>query len=705
MAKTAQMVSCVALTAPERAGGNRDIALSLAALDRFDSAYKIINEIESNLKTEPAIWNNMFASSVERGIILRETGHIEEAKAVFREAENKLSERFGAKHYFTAEARMLSALLDIGVSLDDITRSLRELLAMWQERSGQLTTDPAGQSVRLKWIVEDYLARAFKQGGNGKALGEAFEIAETLRTGMVQQALVQTALRGLAPDAETRALIRRQQDLQKKLGVLRQRLQDGSNYGQISSKTFEELERKIGETESAVAQLTDSVRSAVPDYDKVVGSHSFKLAQATTALEPDEAIVSLISGRKESFAWVITADGRVSGRRIAKTREDWSDDVGTIRAGLETTDGRLSSLADFDTKAANDLYRDLLQPMESHWSPASHLVFVTDNALASLPMGMLLRERVLSIPDDDPMFAGFKQLPWLIRTHAISMAPSVASFALLRQGGVSNKDRRAFLGIGDPVFNPREASAQKQAADAGQSRGVSTLALRAITKTRGLKSATLEDLPRLPDTADEIKAIAEVVGADHERDIIIGSRASEETIRRMNETGALGNYRILSFATHGLIPGDLDGLMSPALALSAPGGNPKGDWDDGLLTAEEIMELDLDADWAILSACNTASAQDFSTEAFSGLGRAFFYAGARSLLLSNWPVFSDSTRQMMVSLFKHETTKASRAQALRSAMLEIMDEGKFDNGKGLRFSYAHPLFWAPFSLVGDGGGA
>lgn len=171
----------------------------------------------------------------------------------------------------------------------------------------------------------------------------------------------------------------------------------------------------------------------------------------------------------------------------------------------------------------------------------------------------------------------------------------------------------------------------------------------------------------------------------------------------MSKSGALKKYRIISFATHGLIPGDLDGLNSPALALSAPARHSKAKWDDGLLTAEEIMELDLDADWTILSACNTASAQSSSTEAFSGLGRAFFYAGARSLLLSNWPVFSDSIEHLMVSVFKHEKTTLGRAHALRAAALDIMDNGGIDNGPEFRFSYAHPLFWAPFTLVGDGG--
>ena len=215
MAKKAQRKSCVSLIAPERAEVNRDIAMSLVALNEFDQAYNVMQEIKNNLKTEPKIWYKMFAFSVEHGVILRETGHINEAKAVFIRAESDLGIKFGENHYFTAEARMLRALLDDSIPHETLTNGLRNLLASWKQRSGQLTSDQSGLSLRLKWIVEDFLVRAFEQDGNIKALTESFEIAETLRSGMVQQALVQTALRRLAPDENARALVRRQQDFKK----------------------------------------------------------------------------------------------------------------------------------------------------------------------------------------------------------------------------------------------------------------------------------------------------------------------------------------------------------------------------------------------------------------------------------------------------------------------------------------------------------
>ena len=113
----------------------------------------------------------------------------------------------------------------------------------------------------------------------------------------------------------------------------------------------------------------------------------------------------------------------------------------------------------------------------------------------------------------------------------------------------------------------------------------------------------------------------------------------------------LDDRKVLVFATHGLVPGDLDGLWEPSLALSAPEvtGEPG---TDGLLTMGEVMGLTLDADWVVLSACNTAAGSGAGAEAVSGLGQAFFYAGARSLLVTGWPVETTSATALTTDLFR-----------------------------------------------------
>ena len=152
------------------------------------------------------------------------------------------------------------------------------------------------------------------------------------------------------------------------------------------------------------------------------------------------------------------------------------------------------------------------------------------------------------------------------------------------------------------------------------------------------------------------------------------------------------------------MPGDLNGLLQPALAFSSP--KVSGGGEDGLLTMGEILGLKLNADWVVLSACNTGSGEGAGAEAVSGLGRAFFYAGTRALLVSNWPVETTSARALTTDLFRRQAGDAAltRAEALRRAMDGLIDgPGLVEAGKTV-FSYAHPLFWAPFSLIGDGGG-
>jgi CHAT domain-containing protein len=226
--------------------------------------------------------------------------------------------------------------------------------------------------------------------------------------------------------------------------------------------------------------------------------------------------------------------------------------------------------------------------------------------------------------------------------------------------------------------------------------------LRSAPKTRGVGQAELAKLPRLPDTGEEVVSVAKALKANLNRDVFLGTRATEKAVKQAN----LSDYKVVHFATHGLIPLDLNGLTQPALALSSP-KLTSGTREDGLLTMGEILTLQLDADWVVLSACNTAAGEE-GGEAFSGLGRAFFYAGTRAILLSNWPVETTSARALTTDLFKRqaEHTILSRSQALQAAMLGLIDgPGYIDpESNKVVFSYAHPIFWAPFSLVGDGGG-
>ncbi len=160
----------------------------------------------------------------------------------------------------------------------------------------------------------------------------------------------------------------------------------------------------------------------------------------------------------------------------------------------------------------------------------------------------------------------------------------------------------------------------------------------------------------------------------------------------------LADYRIVYFATHGLVAGDVKGLGEPSLALSIP-AKPT-DEDDGLLKASEVAQLKLNADWVVLSACNTVAGDKPGAEALSGLARAFFYAGARALLVSHWAVASDAATRLTTQAFavlKADPT-LGRAEAMRRTMLAYLNDKSSPEN-------AYPALWGPFAVIGEGGGA
>ena len=175
-----------------------------------------------------------------------------------------------------------------------------------------------------------------------------------------------------------------------------------------------------------------------------------------------------------------------------------------------------------------------------------------------------------------------------------------------------------------------------------------------------------------------------------ETDIWLGSRATETALKDLSEKGRLADYTSLHFATHGALTGQVQGLAEPGLVLTPP---PKGtsdakalERDDGFLTASEIATLNLDADWVILSACNTAGARGETAEPLSGMARAFFYASARALLVSHWAVDLDATVELITKAFRamRADPRISRAEALRRSMMALIVKGDFLGSPALR---------------------
>jgi CHAT domain-containing protein len=539
-------------------------------------------------------------------------------------------------------------------------------------------------------------------------LEETFGLADVLRGQSVQRALQASSVRSAAKDPLLAQLVRDSQDTDKKIGAA-----VGALNNLLTLPASERDEKAVAATEAEIARLQavraqslKDVAKKFPSYGDLVNPPLPTPADLQKQLTDDEALISFYFGRFDSYVWVLRKDGPVRFARIDIKLGDINARVNKLREALEPNAAMISDIPPFDLDLAHELYALLLKPAEADWKPAKNLIVVTNGALGLLPLSLLASEPAKIDPNDDPLFSSYRKVPWLARTHAVTLVPSISAMITLRKLPLGTASRQQLIGFGDPLFSKEQAD---QAAKDDEPMQVAStdnitrglpLKRRSTPKIDGVDSVQLAQLPRLPDTAEELKSIALALQADPAKVLNLGKDANEKNVKTIN----LSKFKIIAFATHGLVPGELDGLTQPALALTAP---EVADTDgDGLLTMEEILALKLDADWVVLSACNTGAGAVAGAEAASGLGRAFFYAGTRALLLTNWSVHSQSARELITDLFKRQADDPtlSRGEALRQAMMALADGPGFVGADGkTEFTYAHPLFWAPYSVIGDGG--
>jgi CHAT domain-containing protein len=449
---------------------------------------------------------------------------------------------------------------------------------------------------------------------------------------------------------------------------------------------------RIAAIASERAGLQKTLAVEFPDYASLSNPLPLALKDIQPLLSADEAMTIYSVVDKQSYVIAITREG-VDWKEVPLGANALTQKVTDFRKGLDVGKARDASGKSglFDLALAHELYTALLGPVEGLAKDKRSLLVVPSGALTALPFHLLVTEAPqAAIPDK---LDGYRNAAWLLRHQAVSVLPSVISLKSLRAFARRDQGVKPMTGFGDPVFNPAaEAPADRRVASGKlAARSIATIAYTDFWRGAGVDRARLaQALPQLPDTADELGAVAKDVGAA-EADIHLGRDASETTLKR----AALAQYRIIYFATHGLVAGDVKGVAEPSLAMSIP--DQPSELDDGLLTASEVAQLKLNADWVVLSACNTIAGDKPGAEALSGLARSFFYAGARALLVSHWAVDSEAATRLTTATFdllKNEPG-IGRAEALRRAMLTYLDDASSPRN-------AYPAMWAPFALIGEG---
>lgn len=691
----------------------RIVARAQSQREDWDGAARTYAEIRTRLADNPDVLRATFDRNPNWAVVALRTGQPAEAERVMTGVVARNVQVLGERHWDTAMSRgMLGAAKLAQGDAAGALAAFDAALPILLQASRQSDDEESGSVARdsqIKMVFEAAMS-ALARSGRGDAAEFSFRLADAVRGQGVQRALAQSSARASASDPALADLARREQDTQKQVGALQGLLTNVLASAERDEAAVRALRTQIDSLRSARAALRQEIERRFPAYAQLIDPRPATIDDARRALRPGEALIATYVGRERSFVWAVPQSGAVAFAAVDKGQRAIAETVANLRKALDPNAATLGDIPAFDVALASRLYDDLLKPVEAGFATATSLLIVPHDALGQLPFGVLVTQAtpLRAERQGEALFANYKDVPFLIRKSAITQLPSVAALATLRGLPAPSANRRAFVGFGDPWFSPAQAlEARAQATQTAQlqTRGLQTRGLPLVRRnapaTASVDSAELAMLPRLPDTEDEVRGIALALNADPS-DVFLGAQANERTVKTMN----LSNRRVVMFATHGLIPGDLNGLTQPALALSAP--NVADVDGDGLLTLDEVLALKLDADWVILSACNTATGDGAGAEAVSGLGRAFFYAGTRALLVSNWPVETTSARELTTDLFARQARDPNlqRAQALRQAMTGLIDgPGYVDPAtRATAFAYSHPIFWAPFSLVGDGGG-
>ena len=682
---------------------------------RYDEASKLYDEVDVwTAKWEPSR-REAISGGLARVSLMLAQGNYDNALEIAQRTFDRERGRSGDKSFNTAVARgFLAIALARKSKTVEALQAFKESVPVLLTASGG-SDDDAGSTAaaregRVRFVMEGYLRVLALNPSIAPAnvAEETFGYADVLRGQAVQRALQASSARSAIGNPELAKLVRASQDGEKQIGAAVATLNNllALPPAEREEKALKATQVEIASLQAARAHILKEIAKKFPEFGNLINPPPPYAADIQKHLADDEVLLSFYFGRFDSFVWVLRKEGPVRFSRIKMTVGDLNAKVTKLREALEPKAAMISDIPPFDVKLASELYGDLLKNIESGWKPAKSLIVVTNGALGLLPLSLLPTAPSEVKIEDDPLFASYRGVPWLARTHAVTMVPSTSALQTLRKLPPGKTSRQDLIAFGDPYFSKEQADdAAKidkliQLADASGSTRGAPLRRRNSPQLEGADSADLAMLPRLPDTADELRSIALALQADPSKVLNLGLDATEKAVKTMDLSG----FKIVAFATHGLVPGELDGLTQPALALSAP--SLSASEGDGLLTMEEILSLKLDADWVVLSACNTGAGAGAGAEAASGLGRAFFYAGTRALLVTNWSVHSQSAKDLVTDLFKRQADdpKLTRGEALRQAMMALADgKGYVDSSGKTEFAYAHPLFWAPYTIIGDGG--
>lgn len=538
---------------------------------------------------------------------------------------------------------------------------------------------------------------------------EAFEAAQWAMTSEAAEALAQVSARFAQGDDDLGRLADERERLVAERDMLeRQAGRLAEADGEDGPRRRAEARRRYEAILARLSQLDAEIDARFPAYGELTSPRPLPLARAQALLQPDEGLLLVLTNEGASYVWALTRERAAWARAADLGEAEMGAAVARLRAALTAEAARgnpylppdeLAGLGpgEFDRAAAWRLYDALVRPVEGVFEGKRTLITVTGGDLAALPLAVLLTEPPTAEPGAD-----LADLPWLVDRYALAALPAVSSLEALRchlaaperraaacppppagarPAAPSPGERLPLVGFGAPVLDGAPVATVRGAPPAAS---VFTGARADVDKLRRL--------PDLPGSRAELAALA----AQFPGGVVRVGEAATETAVRGADRDLLARARYVVFSTHGLLA-DAEGvttLAEPGLVLTPPAAPDEA--DDGYLSASEAAGLSLSADIVVLSACNTAAPDGRpGAGGLSGLARSFFYAGARSVMVSHWAVSDRATTALVTGAFAglESPDIGRRAEALRQAMREVRATP----------GWGHPAYWAAFTLVGEPG--
>jgi CHAT domain-containing protein/Flp pilus assembly protein TadD len=599
------------------------------------------------------------------------------------EARDQMGQSIG--HY------RLARLLGRGDDLEAARRHIEESLSISEQlRKGVSSYDMRAAylaSVHQRYELHVDLLMRLHQADNQEGHDvEALEASERARARTLLESLSEAGV-----DIRTgaaRELLNKEKSLKRTIDAKAERfmrvMSTGSDEDGASS-----METEIRELDNRLDELRAEIRSKSPRYASLTQPEPLNLHQIQTqVLDADTVLLEYALGEERSYLWAVTTGGSSSHtlapRALIEARALELYELLTARQYVPGESGRSYRLR--VRQAEKDYWKVAAAVSELLLSPVAHLIqgkrilVVADGALQFVPFGALPKPG--GVDDRQPM----------LLHHEVVNLPSASALAVLRREAEGRTPGEMTVAVlADPVFdtddprlNEDRSGSEGALSNAGEpgSRGRSSQVFRSLRQV-GFTDGDKLVIPRLLATRQEAEAIIALAPKDSSLNAT-GFEANLDTARSPD----LSRFRVVHFATHGVVNSVNPGLSGIILSLFDEEGHPR----NGFLRLDDIYNLDLPAELVVISACSSALGQNIRGEGLVGIVRGFMYAGASRVLASLWKVDDMATRELMVRFYKNLFSEGqSPAAALRNAQIAMSQHP----------DWRSPYYWAAFVLQGE----